>query len=200
MDFGDILKAWEKEAAREAARHRNASGTESPRPSGKKANPDRVSKALGKPVKEIASRDPGVVAGHQSAESIRRAQAAWLDRFGVPEEARRDDDDVPEKVLLPKRDLARLPIDGSIDLHGMTVPDAISSLELFFSKAEALAWRKVLIVHGKGIHSKEGPVLMDTVRRWLERRPSAGRSGPADAELGGGGATWVLLKGDQRSR
>ncbi|OHD77084.1 MAG: hypothetical protein A3J97_09675 [Spirochaetes bacterium RIFOXYC1_FULL_54_7] len=124
---------------------------------------------------------------------------AWLDRYGVPEDARRDSDTAVQGPP-PKRDLVRLPIDGTIDLHGMTVPDAIASLELFFFRAEASAWRKVLIVHGKGIHSKDGPILMDTVRRWLERRPSAGRSGPADAELGGGGATWVLLKRDQRSR
>jgi DNA-nicking Smr family endonuclease len=199
MDFGDILKAWEKDSAREAARSNAQPGPAGPVPSGKKANPDRVSRAKGLSIKGESARSSGAVAGVPAAEVVHRAQAAWLDRYGVPEEARRDGD-IPVQGPPPKRELARLPIDGTIDLHGMTVPDAIASLELFFSRAEASAWRKVLIVHGKGIHSKEGPVLMDTVRKWLERRPSAGRSGPADAEFGGGGATWVLLKGDQRSR
>jgi DNA-nicking Smr family endonuclease len=199
MDFGDILKVWERESARRDPLKQEASRPAGPPPSGKKANPDRVSRAQGKPVKGDTLGSAGAVAEVPDAEGIRRAQAAWLDRYGVPEEARRDGDPVVMGPA-PKRDLARLPIDGTIDLHGMTVPDAIASLELFFSRGEASAWRKVLIVHGKGIHSKEGPILIDTVRRWLERRPSAGRSGPADAELGGSGATWVLLKGDQRSR
>ncbi|MGD9941414.1 MAG: Smr/MutS family protein [Clostridia bacterium] len=199
MDFGDILKAWEKDSAREAASSRAKPVPASPVPSGKKANPDRVSRAKGQSIQGASVRNSSGVAGVPAVEAVRKAQAAWLDRYGVPEEARRDGD-IPVQGPPPKRELARLPIDGTIDLHGMTVPDAIASLELFFSQAEAAAWRKILIVHGKGIHSKDGPVLMDTVRRWLERRPSAGRSGPADAEFGGGGATWVLLKGDQRSR
>ena len=199
MDFGDILKAWERESAKRDPHSGETSRPAGPPPSGKKANPDRVSRAQGRPVKGDPLGSSGAVAEVPDAEGVRRAQAAWLDRYGVPEEARRDGDPVA-KVPPPKRDLARLPIDGTIDLHGMTVPDAIASLELFFCRAEASAWRKVLIVHGKGIHSKEGPILIDTVRRWLERRQSAGRSGPADAEFGGGGATWVLLKGDQRSR
>lgn len=199
MDFGDILKAWERESARRDTRTGETSGPAGPPPSGKKANPDRVSRAQGRSVKGKPLQGPTVVAEVPGAEGIRRVQAAWLDRYGVPEEAWRDVDPSIQGPP-PKRDLARLPIDGTIDLHGMTVPDAIASLELFFSRAESSAWRKVLIVHGKGIHSREGPILIDTVRRWLERRPSAGRSGPADAELGGGGATWVLLKGGQRSR
>jgi len=199
MDFGDILNAWERESSRRDTQRAEAPRPPGPVPSGKKANPDRVSRAQGRPVKGDPARGSGAVAGVPDAEGVRRAQAAWLDRYGVPEEARRDGDPVIPGPA-PKRELARLPVDGTIDLHGMTVPDAIASLELFFSRAEVSAWRKVLIVHGKGIHSKDGPILIDTVRRWLERRPSAGRSGPADAELGGGGATWVLLKGDQRSR
>ena len=199
MDFGDILKAWERESARRDTKSGEASRPGGPPPSGKKANPDRVTRAQGRPVKGEVLQGSAAVAEVPDAEGIRRAQADWLDRYGVPEEARRDADPIVSGPA-PKRDLARLPIDGTIDLHGMTVPDAIASLELFFARAEAAAWRKVLIVHGKGIHSREGPILIDTVRRWLERRQSAGRSGPADAELGGGGATWVLLKGDQRSR
>lgn len=199
MDFGDILKAWERESARKDPHKLESLRPAGPLPSGKKANPDRVSRVQGRPVKGDKVRGSVAVSEVPDAEGVRRAQAAWLDRYGVPEEARRDAD--PAIQGPPSmRDLVRLPIDGTIDLHGMTVPDAITSLELFFSRAEASAWRKVLIVHGRGIHSKDGPVLMDTVRRWLERRPSAGRSGPADAELGGGGATWVVLKGDQRSR
>lgn len=200
MDFGDILKAWERESSRkEKPGEETSTQGAKPRPSGKKANPDRVSRAQSSPLKQEAPQQSGSAPASTEAERVRRAQKAWLDRYGVPEDARREGD-APIRGHIAKRDLSRLPVEGTIDLHGMTVPDAIASLELFFCRAEASGWRKVLIVHGKGIHSKDGPILMDTVRRWLERRPSAGRSGPADAELGGGGATWVLLKEVQRSR
>jgi DNA-nicking Smr family endonuclease len=194
MDFGDILKAWEREQTAKDERKGEASKPGTAQVSGKKANPDRVTNS-------VADKKPGPAVQEASpkSEHVHKAQALWLNRYGIPDEARRDED-APRRTPLPKRELSRLPIDGTLDLHGMTVSDAMVNLELFFARAETSGWRKVLIVHGKGIHSKDGPILMDTVKRWLERRPSAGRSGPADAELGGGGATWVLLKGDQRSR
>jgi DNA-nicking Smr family endonuclease len=95
-----------------------------------------------------------------------------------------------------------MPIDASLDLHGMTAREAEAALASFFAAAERTGCRKVMIVHGKGLHSASGPVLEGIMKRWLERRASAGKSGHADAANGGKGATWVLLKrkGNQRSR
>ena len=61
---------------------------------------------------------------------------------------------------------------------------------------------KVLVVHGKGNHSEGESVLKRTTREFVERCPFAGESGQAEVRLGGSGATWVALKGnqDQRSR
>jgi len=129
------------------------------------------------------------------------AQAAWLDRHGVPEHAAVARD-VHGEPRLTRQDIDAMPVDACLDLHGMTKVEADVALGSFFRAAESDGSRKVLIVHGKGLHSASEPVLAGYVRTWLERRASAGRTGHADAANGGKGATWVLLKrsGDQRSR
>lgn len=121
------------------------------------------------------------------------AQEAWLKRYGVPGPAVAGADDTRERRL-SRRDIDVMPIDASIDLHGMTVREAEDALCSFFAAAERSGCEKVLIVHGKGLHSSSEPVLAGLVRRWLEARTSAGRSGHPDAANGGNGATWVLLK------
>ena len=110
--------------------------------------------------------------------------------------------DEPRERGLTKKQIDALPVDARLDLHGLTALEAEEELSSFFAAAERGGCRKVMIVHGKGLHSASEPVLAGVVRRWLERRPSAGKSGHPDAANGGNGATWVLLKatGDQRSR
>lgn len=134
------------------------------------------------------------------SDAVRRSQEAWMERHGVPDAARREIG--TEGGNPPTRaEIRRMPIDGTLDLHGMTAVEAEAALDRFFGLAAARRWRKVLIVHGKGLHSRGGAVLGKVVSRWLERHPLAGRSANAEAGLGGSGATWVLLKGgDQRSR
>ncbi|PKL25096.1 MAG: DNA mismatch repair protein MutS [Spirochaetae bacterium HGW-Spirochaetae-3] len=129
------------------------------------------------------------------------SQEAWLKRYGVPGPTVARSDETVERRL-SRRDIDAMPIDASIDLHGMTVREAEAALASFFAAAERAGCEKILIVHGKGLHSSSEPVLAGLVRRWLETRTSAGRSGHPDAANGGNGATWVLLKrtSDQRSR
>lgn len=107
-----------------------------------------------------------------------------------------------DPVHLTRQDIERMPIDAVLDLHGMTTAEAEAALSAFFATAERSGCRKVLIVHGKGLHSASEPVLAAFVARWLDRRASAGRSGYAAREQGGRGATWVLMKEgrNQRSR
>lgn len=138
--------------------------------------------------------------------SVSRLQSEWLDRHGVPEGADAGFDDQPEPRL-SRKEIEAMPIDASLDLHGMTTREAAVALAEFWRTAESMGCRKVLLVHGKGLHSSAEPVLEGFVKHWLETRASAGRSGHADAANGGKGATWVLLKQprqqkqkDQRSR
>jgi DNA-nicking Smr family endonuclease len=86
------------------------------------------------------------------------------------------------------------PLDGRIDLHGMNSAEAESALRAFIDESLRTGRRKVLIVHGKGHHSKDEPVLKRLVRELLEVHPRAGMRGEAKARDGGSGATWVVLK------
>jgi DNA-nicking Smr family endonuclease len=92
-----------------------------------------------------------------------------------------------------RRLLAKKP-DANLDLHGLTRDEAWVSLESFFETGRRQGLEKLLLVHGKGNHSEGDAVLKRTVRQFIENCPFAGESGPANAELGGNGATWVLLK------
>jgi DNA-nicking Smr family endonuclease len=67
-------------------------------------------------------------------------------------------------------------------------------LRLFLDNCARRGFKKVLIVHGKGNHSADNPVMKQAVREFLESYPGAGRSGSADRASGGSGATWLILK------
>ncbi|MBO7047642.1 MAG: Smr/MutS family protein [Spirochaetia bacterium] len=88
----------------------------------------------------------------------------------------------------------KLPVDGTLDLHGLTAAEAESRLGSFFAKARKAGWKKVLIIHGKGIHSKEEPVLKKVVMDFINSSPIAGSHGIPGAAEGGSGAVWVAVK------
>ncbi|MFP4066950.1 MAG: Smr/MutS family protein [Spirochaetaceae bacterium] len=91
-----------------------------------------------------------------------------------------------------------LPIDDQIDLHGMTVEEACAATERFMEASLAAGHRKVLVVHGKGLHSDRGGVLRRAIRQFLEKHPAAGAMGTPKQRDGGSGALWVVLR--HRSR
>jgi DNA-nicking Smr family endonuclease len=83
---------------------------------------------------------------------------------------------------------------ATLDLHGMNSREAEQALENFLLLCRRRGLRKVLIVHGKGHHSRGEPVLRGVVRRYLEKSPYTGTFGPADRKYGGRGATWVVVR------
>jgi len=106
----------------------------------------------------------------------------------------------PDKAELRRR-LREMDPQEEVDLHGYTVREARIVLDRFFREAARRGLKKVLIIHGKGKHSRDLPVLSRFVMQYLEESSAAGESGPAKKNMGGSGATWVILKGsDQRSR
>jgi len=109
---------------------------------------------------------------------------ADLDHEASEEERRRND----------AERLVRMRPEASVDLHGLPEAEAIGRLEAFLEGCRRSGLRKVLVVHGKGLHSESVPVLARAVARFLERYPAAGRTGRADKRDGGSGATWVILR------
>ena len=76
-----------------------------------------------------------------------------------------------------------------IDLHALTVDEAILKLERFLREAHAAGWHQVMVIHGKGTG-----VLRQEVRRYLGRHSLVYHFGEADRFHGGSGATQVIFR------
>jgi DNA-nicking Smr family endonuclease len=96
---------------------------------------------------------------------------------------------------LKKGDFA---VQAHLDLHGLVKDEARSELEAFLTAARTAGKRCVLVVHGRGLHSKDQvPVLKDALKRWM----ASGRLSrevlafaTARQHDGGAGAVYVLLR------
>ena len=176
MTFGDILEQWEKEKKGGA------------RPSGGASS--------SKPKPAASSPAPKSAKTENSAKIS--PMDAWLNRYGV-----QDKDAAPEAVSRSdwlrmqseeRRKLRAMKPEAEIDLHGLSADDAARELDSFFAECRSKGLRKVLIIHGRGIHSEGQPVLSSIVTSFVERCPFAGEYGKAAQKDGGCGAMWVILK------
>jgi len=91
-----------------------------------------------------------------------------------------------------------------LDLHGMTAEAARPAVDRFLLDAVREGLRCVLLVHGRGLNSKDQtPVLKERLKVWLARgRPARvvlafTTARPCD---GGAGALYVLLRRDRTRR
>ncbi len=89
-------------------------------------------------------------------------------------------------------------VQGHVDLHGLTREEAKQAVDAFLRKSRQAGKRCVLVVHGRGLHSKDQlPVLKDALRAWLGSA-RFGRHVLAFATArpvdGGAGAIYVLLR------
>jgi dsDNA-specific endonuclease/ATPase MutS2 len=111
-----------------------------------------------------------------------------LDRYPVVDK----DAEGGEEASTPFSNPQYLPVDDSIDLHGLTVAEALQATEQFLSSCRARGLRKVVVIHGKG-RNGEG-VLKREVRAYLEHHRQTGAMGYARGPDGGRGALWVVLR------
>jgi DNA-nicking Smr family endonuclease len=89
-------------------------------------------------------------------------------------------------------------VQGHVDLHGLRRDEAKAAVDRFLKEARAAGKRCVLLVHGRGSHSKDQvPVLKEALRTWL----ATARFGrhvlafaTARPQDGGAGAVYVLLR------
>ena len=91
-----------------------------------------------------------------------------------------------------------------VDLHGMTAAEARETVSRFLDAAVRGGLRCVLIVHGRGLNSKDrAPVLKEGLKSWLSRGSNAKlvlAFATARSVDGGAGALYVLLRRDRRRR
>ena len=107
-----------------------------------------------------------------------------------------------ERVDLDRRSAERLsrgqlPIEGRLDLHGLTQAAAAERLASFLARAQDDGKRCVLVITGKGGSGERPGVLREQVPRWLNQQPNRARVLAFDyarPQHGGEGALYVLLK------
>ncbi len=94
-----------------------------------------------------------------------------------------------------------MPIDATLDLHGMTQKEAHSALLGHIARAHTLGRRCLLVITGKGGKQdgsgRETGVLRANVPRWLNEEPVRAHIlafAPARPRHGGDGALYVLLR------
>lgn len=89
-------------------------------------------------------------------------------------------------------------VQAHLDLHGMFKVDAKEALDRFIQESRLGGRRCVLVVTGRGLHSKDSiPVLKEGVQGWLSRGRLARHVlafTTARPQDGGAGAVYVLLR------
>ena len=89
----------------------------------------------------------------------------------------------------------QIPIEGRLDLHGLTAAQAERRLARFVDQAVRTGVRCVLVITGKGSEGKG--VLRRLVPLWLKTQPLSSRVlaiSQARQADGGGGALYVMLR------
>lgn len=89
-------------------------------------------------------------------------------------------------------------VQGHLDLHGRSRAEARGEVDAFLRRSREQGKRCVLLVHGRGLHSRDQvPVLKEALRSWL----ATARFGrhvlafaTARPQDGGAGAVYVLLR------
>ncbi len=88
-------------------------------------------------------------------------------------------------------------VQAHLDLHGYVKEEARNLMSSFIRNSHAIGFRTVLVIHGRGLKSDIGPVLKESVVRWLTTGTLSHlvlafcSARPCD---GGTGALYVLLK------
>ncbi len=143
-------------------------------------------------VKPLRGREPSILPPPLPAPAETRCvakpdQPPGLDRFAGIDRAS------AERL---KRGLH--PIEGRLDLHGMTQAEAHRALAGFIHKSRDAGRRCVLVITGRGFGPTGPGILKLAVPRWLEEaglRRQILAVAPAQPRDGGAGALYLLLAG-----
>lgn len=175
MDFADILKEWEEGQ--------------------KKSRPHKLSEAVRSAGQKTVSQKVPPLQGMRSENEVRvNPMDFWLRRYGVFDKDKDFERAENKRKYTSAAELKNLPVEAQIDLHGLTREEAWIRLGAFISECSSRRLKKVLIVHGKGNHSEEEPVLKNLVRSFIEQDKRLGASGHPGGIDGGSGATWVIIR------
>lgn len=152
-------------------------------------------------VRDVAPmRGRGVLPGDDPAKTTPKTKAR--DNVSIPAPKSLSPKPAREAPQLDARTGQRLrrgqvPIEGTLDLHGMTQQEAHLKLNDFIAKAYARKKRCVLVITGKGKSGEGAGVLKQKFPQWMGMTPLREiilKIQPAIQSHGGAGAWYVYLK------
>lgn len=120
----------------------------------------------------------------------------YLDKY-LPDSASINEKELHQNNEIPgeKRTIRlKMKPQRTLDLHGMRIKEACKAVDQFLSGCKKDGITKVLIIHGKGKHSRERYVLAKRIKEYIQKNPLTGECGTAEKGLGGSGALWVLIR------
>ena len=155
-----------------------------------------------KVVAPATTRGPAAEFWHPDLDAIRELEA--LVSGEAPFDIADGDEFIEGKVsgldpaLVRKLRRGEFSVQGHVDLHGLSRAEAKAEVDRFLRRSRQQGKRCVLLVHGRGLHSKDQvPVLKEALRSWL----ATARFGrhvlafaTARPQDGGAGAVYVLLR------
>ncbi len=187
MDMGDILAQWDNIQS-DKVKKQKESGKNTV--SHKKANaPTPEEKALAK------EKDFEAKLRAENSKEINPMEL-WLRRYGTIDKDKLAEDQYERTKEQDRNYILNMKPEARLDLHGLHQDEAQVKLDSFITDCCRKGLRKVIIIHGKGIHTTgTDPVLGELVRKFIEHDKRCGSSGhPKTKQEGGSGATWVILK------
>jgi DNA-nicking Smr family endonuclease len=102
-----------------------------------------------------------------------------------------------DRKLLRRLRAGAFEVELRIDLHGLLAAEARENVREALLEAFTAGRRCALVIHGRGLHSADEPVLKRALSTWLSEPPLGKRVmafASATPEHGGLGATYVLLR------
>lgn len=190
MDMNDILNQWDKIKAQE----KNKGKTSQPQVSHKKANaPTAEEKLIAREMKNEKAFEKQIQ--EQNQRKINPMEQ-WLRIYGTIDKDKIAEEHERSANLYDRNYLINMKPEARLDLHGLRQDEALERLNYFIGDCVRRKIKKVIVIHGKGIHTTgTDPVLGELVRRFIESDKRCGTSGhPKNKAEGGTGATWILLK------
>ena len=217
MDMGDILAQWdkiqtqEKKNQKEAKKNNSTNQISHKKPNAPTLEEKKEAKAREEQknfARQIQNENSKELAAARRAEKDFEAQMRtenskevnpmelWLRKYGTIDKDKIAEENQVRTKEQDRNYLINLKPEAHIDLHGLHQDEARERLNLFITECKRRGLRKIMIIHGKGIHTHgTDPVLGELVRRFIETDNRCGMSGhPKNKAEGGTGATWVILK------
>lgn len=187
MDMNEILEKWDKIQSNKIKKQKESGKNTI---SHKKANAPTAEEKAAKEEKDFENQI------RMKNEKQVNPMEMWLRRYGTIDKDKLAEEAEEKNRELDRNYLINMKPQAYIDLHGLHQDEAERKLNDFVTACCRRGLKKILIIHGKGIHTTGAdPVLGKLVRNFIEQDKRCGTSGhPKSKQEGGTGATWVILK------